>query len=85
MTAESIVFYYLVFCLSGAILCLIKIFLPAVALIENVLEDNIPILTKTIMGTVFFLLGVFIGPAMIFMLSNEEDFIKSYASKFLEK
>jgi len=83
--AESIVLYYIIFCLSGALLCFIKIFLPAVALIETALEDNIPTLTKTIMGIIFFLLGVFIGPAMIFMLSNEEDFIKSYASKFLEK
>jgi len=83
--AESIVLYYIIFCLSGALLCFIKIFLPAVALIETALEDNIPTLTKTIMGIIFFLLGVFIGPAMLFMLSNEEDFIKSYASKFLEK
>ena len=85
ITAEAVILYYLLFCLSGATLCFIKIFLPAVALIESVVEDTIPIFTKVIMGTIFFMMGVFIGPAMVFMLSNEEDFIKNYASKFLEK
>lgn len=82
--AEYTLVYYAIFCVSGAILCTYKIFFPAWRIIRIRTQQEIGWLTYLVTGIVFIVLCLFIGPAMLLILNNEDEFIQNYANRYMD-
>ena len=81
--AEYIVFYYALFCVSGSILCTFKIFIPAMRLVRIRSQESLGWLGYVVTGFIFIALCLFIGPAMLLILNNEDEFIENYANRYM--
>lgn len=81
--AEYIVLYYGIFCVSGAVLCTYKIFLPAMRLVRIRTRQSVGWLPYLVTALVFIGLCLFIGPAMLLILNNEDEFIENYADRYM--
>jgi TRAP-type C4-dicarboxylate transport system permease small subunit len=81
---EYISIYYIAGCLSGAVVCLVRLFLPSWRIIKELSPRNEGWITLTISSSIFFGICAIIGPAMFFILRDRESFIKNYVKKYLE-
>jgi|TARA_R110002153_G_scaffold64818_6_gene173603 hypothetical protein len=81
--AEYTVLYYGIFCVSGALVCTYKIFIPAMRLIRIRTQQKFGWLPYLVTGVIFIALCLFIGPAMLLILKNEDEFIENYANRYM--
>ena len=87
MTLDQLVFYYILFSLSGSIVVMFSIFLPAVQIIRAY-DPYHPILTYPGMimsGTAFMAFSAVTGPLQLLTLYYKDTFIRSFVEGLLGK
>ena len=81
---EHILLYYSLFCVSGAIVCYLRLFLPAWSLVANLRGEKESWLVSSVVALVFILMCLLIGPGMLFLLKDKDSFIKNYAHRYVD-
>jgi hypothetical protein len=82
---DQFILYYSAFCVSGAIVCYIRLFIPSWQLLAEVLNTKLSWFSNVIVSVSFIGLCLILGPGMLFILKDREAFIQNYVKNFLEK
>jgi len=82
---EQFLFYYVVFCVSGTLVCYIRLFIPSWQLLSTVLGKKASMFSTAIVSLSFVGICLVLGPGMLFILKDRESFIQNYVKNFLEK
>lgn len=81
---EHILLYYALFCVSGAIVCYLRLFIPSWKLVANLTGEEETWFVSFIVSLVFILMCLLIGPGMLFLLKDKDSFIKNYAQRYVD-
>ena len=87
MTLDEFMIFYLAFAMSGAVVMVIAIFLPAMKMVEE-LEPWHPILhpiPASVAAGVMYILFFLSGPMMLMVLANRESFLKHFVEGLLNR
>ena len=87
MTLDQLVFYYILFSLSGSIVVMFSIFLPAVQIVR-LYDPTHPIGTPVGMalaGGSFMAFSAVTGPLQLLVLYYKDTFIRSFVEGLLGK
>jgi len=76
--------YYLVFALSGGIVCTWALHRPSMYIIEEIKPDNIILKHKIVSTLCFFFFATVMAPFMIPCLYYEEHFINTFVETILK-
>ena len=82
---DQFIFYYSAFCVPGAIVCYIRLFIPSWQLLAQVLNRKPSWFSSVIVSISFVALCLILGPGMLFILKDRETFIQNYVRNFLDK
>ena len=76
--------YYIVFALSGGMVCTWALYRPSLYLIEEIKPDNAILKHKLFSGIFFFGFATVMAPFMLPCLYYEEHFIETFVSTVLK-
>lgn len=76
--------YYMVFALSGGMVCTWALYRPSIYVIEEIKPDNPILRHKTLSGVFFFGFATVMAPFMLPCLYYEEHFINSFVETILK-
>lgn len=84
MSAFDVFMFYAIACLSGGIVCLIRLFLPSWQIIKQLSTREEGLITLAITSSIFLGMCAMLGPGMLIILRDRENFINNYVKNYLE-
>ena len=87
MTLDEFMILYLAFAMSGAVVMIITIFLPAMKMVEEIEPWN-PLLhpiTASVAAGIMYILFFLSGPLMVMVMFRRESFLEHFVEGLLNK